>query len=49
MPMQIFTREDELKMLFGAENMKPSEKTLQLIRQIAYTYRAADNQAYCIN
>lgn len=37
--MQIFTHEE----------MTPSEKTLKLIRQIAYTYRVFNGQAYCLN
>ena len=39
MPMQIFTREEST----------PSERVLKLIRQIAYTYRVANQQAYCLN
>ena len=39
MPMQIFTREE----------MTPSERTLRIIRQIAYTYRIVNQQAYCLN
>lgn len=39
MPMQIFTPEE----------MTPSEKTLRIIRQIAYTYRVINHQAYCLN
>lgn len=39
MPMQIFTYEE----------MTPSEKTIQLIKQIAYTYRVVNRQAYCLN
>jgi hypothetical protein len=37
--MQIFTREE----------MTPSKKTLEFIKQIAYTYRVVKNQAYCLN
>ena len=41
--MQIFTQED----------VRPSEKTLQLIRQIAYSYQALNNKdnhkVYCLN
>lgn len=37
--MQIFTREE----------MTPSEKTLNMIRQFAYFYRVAKNQTYCLN
>ena len=39
MPMQIFTYEE----------MTPSERTIRLIKQIAYTYRVAKQQAYCLN
>lgn len=39
MPMQLFTHEE----------MTPSEKTIRLIKQIAYTYRVAKCQAYCLN
>ncbi|MGP1467657.1 hypothetical protein [Prevotella koreensis] len=38
---------------FTPEEMKPSEQTLKLIRQIAYTYRVFKNngksQVYCLN
>ncbi len=37
--MQIFTHEEKT----------PSEKTLQLIRQIAYTYRYVNQQSFCLN
>lgn len=37
--MQIFTHEE----------MTPSERTLRIIRQIAYTYRVVNQQAYCLN
>ena len=43
LPMKYFTPED----------MKPSEQTLNLIRQIAYTYKVFKNsgkpQVYCLN
>ena len=39
MPMQKFTREE----------MTPSEKTLQFIRQFAYTYRVVNRQPCCLN
>ena len=29
--------------------MTPSEKTLNFIKQLAYTYRVVNNQAYCLN
>jgi hypothetical protein len=35
--------------IFTFEEMNPSEKTLKLIREIAYTYRVNNNQAYCLN
>ena len=38
-PMQIFTREERT----------PSERVIKLIRQIAYTYRVTNQQAYCLN
>ena len=37
--MRIFTREETT----------PSDKVLKLIRQIAYTYRVSNQQAYCLN
>lgn len=37
--MQIFTHEE----------MTPSEKTLNFIKQLAYTYRVVNNQAFCLN
>ena len=43
LPMQNFTPEE----------MKPSEHVLNMIRQIAYTYRVLNingkNEAYCLN
>ena len=29
--------------------MTPSEKTIRLIKQIAYTYRVFNQQVYCLN
>ncbi|MBR0048427.1 MAG: hypothetical protein IJP74_03785 [Prevotella sp.] len=46
--MHIFTHEKELFKL-TVEEMSPSERTLNLIRQLAYTYRVANSQAYCLN
>lgn len=37
--MQIFTHEETT----------PSERTLRLIKQLAYTYRVVNGQAYCLN
>jgi hypothetical protein len=38
---------------FTQEEMKPSEHVLNMIRQIAYTYRVAKhngrNEVYCLN
>ena len=35
--------------IFTYEEMTPSEKVIRLIKQIAYTYRVANNTAYCLN
>ena len=35
--------------IFTHEDMTPSEKTLNLIKQVAYSYRVVNNQAYCLN
>jgi hypothetical protein len=35
--------------IFTYEEMNPSEKTLKLIKEIAYTYRVTNHQAYCLN
>lgn len=47
--MQIFTHEvfEEVASLY--EDMRPSEKTLLLIRQFAYTYRVKNGEPYCLN
>ena len=29
--------------------MKPSERTLDIIRQVAYTYRSNTHGTYCLN
>ena len=39
---------------FSIEEIKPSEQTLHIIRQIAHTYRVAkpngqNNKVYCLN
>ena len=39
MPMQIFTHEETT----------PSEKVLTFIKELAYTYRVSNGQAYCLN
>ena len=35
--------------IFTHEEMNPSERVVRLIRQIAYTYRVSNRQAYCLN
>ena len=35
--------------IFTLEEMTPSKKTLYFIKQFAYTYRVANNKAYCLN
>ena len=37
--MQIFTREETT----------PSERVINFIKELAYTYRVANNQTYCLN
>lgn len=34
---------------FTSEEFKPKEQTLNVIRQIAYTYRSTIKQACCLN
>ena len=45
--MKIFTPEDVS--LDFSETYKPRELTLDVIRQVAYTYRGNINQATCLN
>ena len=35
--------------IFTPEETSPNEKVLNIIRQIAYTYRVVKGQAYCLN
>jgi len=35
--------------LFTQEETTPSERVILLIKQIAYTYRVTNRQAYCLN
>ncbi len=35
--------------IFTPEETTPSERVLNLIRQLAYTYRVVNGQAYCLN
>ena len=32
-----------------SEGLKPRERTLQFIRDFAYTYRVKNGQVYCLN
>jgi hypothetical protein len=34
---------------FTQEETTPSKKTLNFIRQLAYTYRVVNNQVVCLN
>ena len=45
--MKFFTPEDAS--LDFSETYKPRELTLDVIRQVAYTYRRNINQATCLN
>lgn len=42
-----------MKHFFTSEEMRPSERTIQIIKQIAYTYRAmkmnGKYEVYCLN
>lgn len=35
--------------IFTLEERTPSEKTIQFIKQLAYTYRVVNRQPYCLN
>ena len=35
--------------IFTLEEMTPSKKTLDFIKQLAYTYRVTNGQTYCLN
>ena len=48
-PMQISTQQVIDAVASMSEGLKPSERTLQLIRNFAYTYRVKNGQAYCLN
>lgn len=45
--------ESPMEYIFTSEEVKPSEKTLNFIRQIAYTYRVirmnGRTESYCLN
>lgn len=46
-------KQTPMKHFFTSEEMRPSEKTINLIKQIAYSYRAIKlngrYEAYCLN
>ena len=47
--MQISTQQVFDAVASMSERFKPREKTLQTIRQFAYSYRVENGQAYCLN
>lgn len=47
--MQISTQQIIDAVASMSEGLKPSEKTIQVIRQFAYTYRVRNGQSYCLN
>jgi len=47
--MQISTQQIIDAVASMSEGMKPSGKTLQFIKNFAYTYRVKNGQAYCLN
>jgi hypothetical protein len=47
--MQISTQQVIDTVAAMSEGLKPSEKTLNFIREFAYTYRVNNGQAYCLN
>ena len=47
--MQISTQQIIDTVATMTEGLKPRERTLQLIRDFAYTYRVNNGQAYCLN
>ena len=47
--MQISTQQIIDVVASMSEGLKPSEKTLNLIRDFAYSYRVNTGQAYCLN
>ena len=47
--MQISTQQIYDAVVSMSEGFKPSEKTLQFIKDFAYAYRVNNGQAYCLN
>ncbi len=35
--------------IFTPEETTPSERVIRFIKELAYTYRVTNNQAYCLN
>jgi hypothetical protein len=48
-PMQISTQLLIDTVASMSEGLKPSEKTLNMVKEFAYTYRVKDGQAFCLN
>jgi hypothetical protein len=47
--MQISTQQIVDTVASMSEGLTPSERTLQFIKDFAYTYRVKNGQAYCLN
>jgi len=47
--MQISTQQVIDTVAMMSEELKPSERTLQFIKNFAYSYRVANGQAYSLN
>ena len=47
--MQISTQQVIDTVASMSEGLKPRAKTLQFIREFAYTYRVKNGQAFCLN
>jgi hypothetical protein len=47
--MQISTQQVIDAVASMSEGLKPSEKTLQFIRDFAHSYRVKNGQAFCLN
>lgn len=47
--MQISTQQVIDAVASMSDGLKPSEKTLQFIRDFAHSYRVKNGQAFCLN
>ena len=47
--MQISTQQIIYAVASMSEGLKPSEQTLNFIKEFAYTYRVSNGQGYCLN